>query len=150
MMGRCGLLDGATAHVELALELVAGRDVRRTPKERLVDGRHAGEGRLAQVMRVDGHLAPEEQGDALLGAAFLEDATRHLGALCVLREEDHRHAVLALVGEQVAVLLSLLAEEAVRNLEQDARAVAGVSLQPLAAAVLEVDEQRERVVEQLV
>lgn len=97
-----------------------------------------------------GHLSPEEQGDALLGAALLEDAARHLRALRVLREEDHGHAVLALVGEQVAVLLSLLAEEAVRNLEQDAGAVAGVSLQALTTAVLEVHKERERVVEQLV
>ena len=146
---RC-LLDGATAHVELALELVASGDICRAAKERLVDGGHAREGRLAQVMRVDGNLAPEEQGYALLGAALLEDATGDLRALLVLGEEDHRHAVLALVGEQVAVLLGLLAEEAVRNLEQDAGAVAGVSLQALAAAVLKVHEQRKRIVEQLV
>ena len=150
VVGGCGLLDGAAAHVELALELVARGHVCRTPKERLVDGGHAGQCRLAQVMRVDGHLSPEEQGDALLGAALLEDAARHLRALRVLREEDHGHAVLALVGEQVAVLLSLLAEEAVRNLEQDAGAVAGVSLQALTTAVLEVHKERERVVEQLV
>ena len=150
VVGCCGLLDRAAAHVELALELVTCRNVCRTPKERLVDGGHAGKGRLAQVMRVDGHLSPEEQGHALLGAALLEDAACHLRALRVLREEDHGHAVLALVGEQVAVLLSLLAEEAVRNLEQDAGAVAGVSLQALTAAVLEVHKERERVVEQLV
>ena len=37
-----------------------------------------------------------------------------------------------------------------RDLEQDAGTIAGVSLQALAAAVLEVHKERECVVEQLV
>ena len=67
-----------------------------------------------------------------------------------MRQEEHGHAVVALVGQELALLLRLLAEEAVRQLEEHARAVAGVLLKALAAAVLEVHEHRERVVERLV
>ena len=61
----------------------------------------------------------------------------------------HGHAVVALVGQQMAVALGLHAEEAVRNLEQDARAVAGVPLQAHAAAVLQVHEHGQRIVQHL-
>ena len=57
-----------------------------------------------------------------------------------MREEEHGHAVVALVGQELALLLRLLAEEAVRDLEEHAGAVAGVALQAGAAAVLQVDQ----------
>ena len=102
-------------------------------------------------MRVDGHFSPEHEGHAVGGAALLEDALRVADALrVVVREEEHGHAIVALVGKQLALLLRLLAEEAVGDLEEHAGAVAGVSLEALAASVLEVDEDRERVVEGLV
>ena len=50
----------------------------------------------------------------------------------------------------MAVLLGFLAEEAVRDLKQDARAVARVLLQPHAAAVLEIDQDRQGIVDHLV
>ena len=156
-----GALDGAAGHVELALEVLAGCDVVRATQERLQDGGHAGLGGVAQVVRVDGHAAPEHERHAAGGAALLEhadgrgDAVRvadavGLARLVVVREEEHGHAVVALVGQEVALLLGLLAEEAVRHLEEHAGAVAGVALEALAPAMLEVDEHGERVVECLV
>ena len=156
-----GALDGAAADVELALEVLAGGDALGATEERLEDGGHARLRRVAQVMRVDRHAAPEHERHAAFGAALLEDADRGLdgsrvgdaiglAGLVAVREEEHRHAVITLVGEQLALLLRLLAEEAVRNLEQHARAISGVALKALAAAVLEVDEDREGVVESLV
>ena len=156
-----GALDGATADVELALEILASGDALGATEERLEDGGHARLRRVAQVMRVDRHAAPEHERHAAFGAALLEDADRGLdgsrvgdaiglAGLVAVREEEHRHAVITLVGEQLALLLRLLAEEAVRNLEQHARAISGVALKALAAAVLEVDEDREGVVESLV
>ena len=68
----------------------------------------------------------------------------------VLREEEHRHGVVALIRQDVPAALRLLAEEMVRHLEEDARAVARGALEPRSAAVLEVYEHRERVVEDLV
>ena len=149
-VGVGALLDRAAADVELALELVAGRHVIGTANEGLVDGGHAGTGRVAQVVRVDGHAAPEQQRHAFGGAALLEVAARGLDAGVVLRQEQHCHAVVALVGQQVAALLGLLAEEAVRHLEQDSGSVAGVVLEALAAAVLEVHQHRQRVVDDCV
>ena len=81
------LFDGATAHVQATLKGIAGGRVVRTAQEGLQDSRHAGAGRLAQVVRIDRHLAPKEQWHAGLGAALLKHATGILYALVVLREE---------------------------------------------------------------
>ena len=144
------LLDGAAAHVQAALEGVAGGRVVRTAQESLQDGGHAGAGCLAQVVRVDRHLAPKEQRHAGLGAALLKHATGILYALVVLREEQHGHAIVALCRQNLAALLSLFAEKMMRNLEQDAGAVAGVLLESRTAAVLQVDQNGQRVVQNLV
>ena len=101
-------------------------------------------------MRVNRDLAPEEHGNAASRATVLEDAPRIAHALLILREEEHGHGVASLIGKDVAALLSLLAEEVVRHLEEDARTVAGVLLEARAPAMLEVHEHRERVVEHLV
>ena len=144
------LLDGAAAHVQAALECVADRRVVGAAQKGLQDGRHAGAGRLTQVVRVDGHLAPKEQRHAGLGAALLKHATGILYALVVLREEQHGHAIVALCRQNLAALLGLFAEKMMRNLEQDSGAVAGVLLESGAAAVLQVDQNGQCVVQNLV
>ena len=143
-------LDGATAHVQAALEGVTGGCVVGAAQEGLQDGGHAGACRLAQVVRIDGHLAPKEQRHASLGAALLKHATGILYALVILREEQHGHTIVALCRQNLAALLSLFAEKVMRNLEQDAGAVAGVLLESGAAAVLQVDQNGQRVVQNLV
>ena len=105
------LFDGAAAHIQTALEGVARRRVVRTAQEGLQDSGHAGAGRLAQVVRVDRHLAPKEQRHASLGAALLKHATGILYALVVLREEQHGHAIVALCRQNLAAFLSLFAEK---------------------------------------
>lgn len=144
------LFDGAAAHVQATLKGIAGERVVRTAQESLQDSRHAGAGRLAQVVRVDGHLTPKEQRHAGLGAALLKHATGILYALVVLREEQHGHAIVALCRQNLAALLSLFAEKVMRNLEQDSGAVAGVLLESGAAAVLQVDQNGQRIVQNLV
>ena len=144
------LFDGAAAHIQTALEGVARRRVVRTAQEGLQDSGHAGAGRLAQVVRVDRHLAPKEQRHAGLGAALLKHATGILYALVVLREEQHGHAIVALCRQNLAALLSLFAEKVMRNLKQDAGAVAGVLLESRTAAVLQVDQNGQRIVQNLV
>ena len=134
------LFDGATAHVQATLKGIAGGRVVRTAQEGLQDSRHAGAGRLAQVVRIDGYLAPKEQRYAGLGAALLKHATGILYALVVLREEQHGHAIVALCRQNLAALLGLFTEKVMRNLEQDAGAVAGVLLESRATAVLQVDQ----------
>ena len=144
------LFDGATAHVQATLKGIAGGRVVGAAQESLQDGGHAGAGRLAQVVRVDRHLAPKEQRHAGLGAAFLKHAAGILYALVVLREEQHCHAIVALCRQNLAALLSLFTEKVMRNLEQDAGAVAGVLLESRAAAVLQVDQNGQRIVQNLV
>ena len=144
------LFDGAAAHIQTALEGVARRRVVRTAQEGLQDSGHAGAGRLAQVVRVDRHLAPKEQRHASLGAALLKHATGILYALVVLREEQHGHAIVALCRQNLAALLGLFSKKVMRNLEQDAGAVAGVLLESRTAAVLQVDQNGQRVVQNLV
>ena len=144
------LLDGAAAHIQATLKGIAGGRVVRTAQEGLQDGRHAGAGRLTQVVRVDRHLAPEEQRHAGFGAALLKHAAGILYTLVVLREEQHGHAIVALCRQNLAALLSLFTEKVMRNLEQDASAVAGVLLESRAAAVLQVDQNGQRIVQNLV
>ena len=144
------LFDGAAAHVQATLKGIAGGRVVRTAQESLQDSRHAGAGRLAQVVRVDGHLAPKEQRHTGLGAALLKHATGILYALVVLREEQHGHAIVTLCRQNLAALLSLFAEKVMRNLKQDAGTVAGVLLESRTAAVLQVDQNGQRVVQNLV
>ena len=142
--------DGTAAHVQATLKGIAGGRVVRTAQEGLQDSRHAGAGRLAQVVRVDRHLAPKEQRHAGLGAALLKHAAGILHALVVLREEQHGHAIVALCRQNLAALLSLFTEKVMRNLEQDASAVAGVLLESRAAAVLQVDQNGQCIVQNLV
>ena len=144
------LFDGAAAHVQATLKGIAGERVVRTAQESLQDSRHAGAGRLAQVVRVDGHLAPKEQRHAGLGAALLKHATGILYALVVLREEQHGHAIVALCRQNLAALLSLFAEKVMRDLKQDAGAVAGILLESRTAAVLQVYQNGQRIVQNLV
>ena len=144
------LLDGAAAHIQTALEGIARRRVVGAPQKGLQDGRHAGAGCLAQVMRIDRHLAPKEQRHAGLGAALLKHAMGILYAPVVLWEEQHGHAIVALCRQNLAALLSLFTEKVMRNLEQDASAVAGVLLESRAAAVLQVDQNGQRIVQNLV
>ena len=144
------LFDGAVAHVQAALEGIAGGRVVRTAQEGLQDGGHAGAGRLAQIVRVDRHLAPKKQRHAGLGAALLKHAAGILYALVVLREEQHGHAIVALCRQNLAALLSLFTEKVMRNLKQDSSAVAGILLESRAAAVLQVDQNGQRIVQNLV
>ena len=144
------LFDGAAAHVQATLEGIAGGRVVGATQEGLQDGGHAGAGRLAQVVRVDGHLAPKEQRHAGLGAALLKYATGILYAFVILRKEQHGDTIVALCRQNLAALLSLFAEKVMRNLEQDTGTVAGVLLESRTAAVLQVNQNGQRIVQNLV
>jgi len=92
-------------------------------------------------MRLDRHVAPA-QHVLPLGLDGLGD--QPLGVLAgerVARQEADPHAVAAHVGQ---VERHLGAQERVGQLDQDARAVAGVRVGTLGAAVLEVLERPQR------
>ena len=76
----------------------------------------------------------------LLAHDALEDALAMMPVGLVLRHVNHRHAVTAGRRQRETEFLRDLAEELVRELEQDARAVAGVGFAAACAAMVEVDE----------
>ncbi len=136
--------------VELALE---GVDVGRgeaAPDEHLADDRLAGLDALAQAAIVDGHVAPAEQL-LPLGRDGAGDLVLARGAgPGIAREEDHPHAVLADVGQLDADLGALPAEERVRDLDEDARAVALQRIRAGRPAVGEVGEDAQALRDDLV
>ena len=65
--------------------------------------------------------------------------------MLVARQEDHRDAVAAALGERHLGVRGDRAQERVGDLEEDARPVAGVRLRAARAAVLQVRQHGEGV-----
>ena len=116
----------------------------------LPDGRHAGARLAAQHIGGDGHFAPAKEAEAL----FLHNDLEHLHGLAALqlplREKEHAHAVLPLAGQFDAKGFTSFGKIAVRDLGQDADAVAGLALGVLTGAVLKVFHNGQRVGHDLV
>ena len=100
-------------------------------------------------MTIDGDIAPEQKRDALGSATILEDAHACGHALLVRGQKEHGDAVFALVGKYAAAFLRLLAKEAMRHLDEYARAITRVGLEANTTAMFEIDENRKRVVDDL-
>ena len=129
--------DVLADQVELALEVVAPDAVAGAHDHHLHVG-HGGAGGLAEVgaVRVHGHLAPADEALALGGDALVEEFLRAQALVLLARQEDDAGPVAAGLGELGAeVRGDGLAEEAVREPREDARAVAGVLLVALASAM---------------
>jgi hypothetical protein len=122
-------LDGVAGrladHVELTFQRVRGHDVAATANEDLADHRLGGaHGRGHRHIAVHRHVAPAQHDLAFEahGAFQLLLARQARGVF--LRQEDHAHAVFA-GGRQLHALLGhLFAVELVRDLDQDAGAIA--------------------------
>ena len=67
----------------------------------------------------------------------------------VLRHEHKPHTVLAGLGNLETELLALLLEEGMRHLHQDARSVAGIGLATARAAMVQVAENLEGLLDDL-
>ena len=148
-LGPGGDLGDPPDHVELPLEGVAvGRELGRGGDDELADARrHLARGR-ADVREVDRHVAPADDALALVGDCALEQPLQLRPAgFVVARQEADRDAVRAR-GRQL--LTDHRAEELVRQLEEDAGAVAGQRIGPGGAAVLEVAERDHRALDRLV
>ena len=144
-VGEVRSLDHAADHVQPALEriLVGDGIVRRD--EQLGDPRrHRARRRPAGALG-DRHVAPAEHVLALVLDGLLEQPHRLRGV--ARREEAHRDPVAA-GGRQLEVDLG--AQERVRDLQQDAGAVARVRVGALRAAVLHVLEREQRAADHLV
>ena len=110
------------------------------PDDDLLEVGHAGQGDGAEFRRIGRHVAPAED----LGAFGFDNAfdgfDAAIGDLCVGRHEENAHAIGAGLGELEAELGGPVLEEAMRHLEQEPRAIAGLLVAAHGAAMLEVNE----------
>ena len=141
-----GLLKLPAGDVESAVKVQSSGQVAGALHKALLDVGHAGQRLLPQSVRLNGHLAPAEELHALLLHDDLEHLLRLVAAQGVLWEEEHTDAVVPLAAEMDALLLRHAGEEAVRDLQQNADAVAGLPRRVLAGAVLQLFHDLQRVV----
>ena len=130
-------LGDAPDDVELALEGVGVETAGRGDEE-LPDPRRRRRGDRAEAARIDGHVAPVDDGLALGGDDPLEELLEHRRADGILRQEAHPDAVRARLRQRAA---ELGAEQRVRQPQRHPGAVAGVGVGPRCAPVLEVRER---------
>ena len=140
-----GLLLGPLAQAErLPLQRHPG-DPRAGPgHEDLHERRHRAAGGRAEHVGLHGHLAPAQHLQALLGGDLLE-ALAGLGHVVGVAGEEAGADGVRVVGRQLEV--DHLAQERVRDLDQDPGAVTGVDLGAGGAAVVEVAQRGERLVD---
>ncbi|MBK7742911.1 MAG: hypothetical protein IPI40_04150 [Betaproteobacteria bacterium] len=133
--------------VELALQRVLVHGVAAAGDEHLADDRLDLLGPLRQAAVVRRHVAPAEQdlpfaGDRALDLLLAGHPRRRL-----LRQEDHAHAVLPDGGKGETLPPAGAAQERVRQLDQDAGAVALQRVGAGRAAVGEVPEYQQRLID---
>ena len=97
--------------------------------------------------QVDGDVAPAEHALALDADVELEQRLELLAAVVVLRQEADRDGVAAGVGQ---LEVDVRAEELVRQLQQHPGAVAGARVGAGRAAVLEVLDRLQTLLDDLV
>ncbi len=137
-------------HVELALEGIGHGHVAAHADEDLPDHRLDAEDGLAQSGVVAGDVAPAEEhltfgADCALDLLLARQAARRL-----LGQKHHSHAVLARHRKGHTLLRHFLAEEGIRDLQQDAGTVAGQRIGAGGAAVGEVLEDPQTLLDDTV
>jgi hypothetical protein len=106
--------------------------------------------RLAERGIVVRHLAPAEQRQAFLRHLLGIDVLNDLPPLRIVRHEHRADRVVAGLGQRDCRVCRLADEELVRRLHQNAGAVAGARVGADCAAMLEIAEDRDRVLDDLV
>ena len=99
----------------------------------------------AHLALVDGDVAPANDALVLLLGHFLEDGLARRARCGVLRKEDLPHAVATAAGHLEAQAEALPLEEAVRELQENARPVGRLGVSPARGAVTQVVQNGERV-----
>ena len=115
----------------------------------MADARRGAAGDLTRGRLVDGNVAPAQQPLPVGGERLLDQLLELGPAGVVLGEEEDAdgEAPLARDGEVLAV--RDLAQELGGQLEQDSRAVAGRAVGSGGTAMLEVDQRRQRALDEL-
>jgi hypothetical protein len=139
-----GALELFPDDVQLALESDAGagaRQARIAADEHLPDRRLDGDRARPDVSIVGRHVAPAEQLLAFLGDEAFHQLLDGGALIRCARQEHEADAVLPFGREREGCHL---AEESIRNLEQDACAVPRVGLAAARAAVPQVHQHLQR------
>ena len=109
----------------------------------LAHHRHGIDDRLAQPVERARHVAPAEHALAFLGDEFLELFDDEAGRFLVLRQEALRDRIMARHRQFDAVLVRPAAEQRVRDLQQNARAIAQQRIGADRAAMVQIGEDFE-------
>ncbi len=121
-----GVLNAAADEVQFALESVFIGNVRAAPDKNLPDDRFDRSGQSADFGVIDRHVAPGENGLPFFPYNLLENLLIR-GAFVVFGgQKQHAHAVLAGGRQSDALSLQFIGKKLMRNLKQDARAVARI------------------------
>ena len=132
--------DDLAQDEQLALERVFVDDVRTAADEDLPLNRLDRLHPLAQVRIVDGNVAPADEVVPFGGDGFLDDRLDFGARRRVARHEELSDRVMAGLGQVQAELFAFVREEGVRNLRQHAAAVAERRVGADGAAMVEIDE----------
>ena len=145
------MLAPLTHHEAPAFQLESGEQAAVGPAgfdEDLPDGGLGVPGDGTDGRVVDGDLAPGDHADALLGGDPLHHPGGVHGQHPRLGEKTKAGGICTGLREFHTLFLTHhLAEEPVRYLDQQPRAVAGVDLGPHGTAVLEVDQGGDRLID---
>ena len=125
---------------QLALEGVLVPDVRAHADDGLPDHRHLGQDGLAKAVGVHRHVAPAQQDLALDLQEVLELLDGDVARRLVLGQEAHGHGVAPGLGQVDAGLPGPVAQQGVRNLDQNAGAIAHEGVSADGAAMVEINQ----------
>ena len=132
--------DDLAQDEQLALELLFVGDVRTAADEDLPLNRLDRLHPLAQVRIVDGDVAPADEDVPFGGDGLLDDRLDFGARRRVARHEELSDRVMAGLRQVQSELFAFVREEVVRNLRQYAAAVAERGVRADGAAMVEIDE----------
>ena len=140
------LLELPADDVQLPVEGNAPLHVLGPLHKALENGGHAVQRLLAQDLRMDRHLPPAQEADALLVGDNLQHFLGLIAQEPVLRHKEHAHAVVPGAAQGDTAGRRRLFEEFMGNLQQDTHAVAGFSGGVLTGAVLQLFHDFQRII----
>ena len=133
-----------------ALEVVLVDDVAASTDEQLTLGGLDRLDPFAEVVVVDGNVAPADQGLALLDDHFFDDLFDQGARRAVARHEELADRIMAGRGQRQAEPVAFGREEGMRNLDENAAAVAELGVGAGRPAMVEVDENLQALLQDVV
>ncbi len=145
-----GLLDDLSRRVKLELEPVLVRSARGPAHEELAYHRHHVPRHHADRPWIHRDIAPAQELETLGLDLLLDQRLAAVPLVRVLGQEGHADGVLARVRQVDFQPRALFTEEVVGHLHGDAGAVTGLGIGPAGAAMPQVDQDLEPLLDDLV